>query len=471
MTVVPFDPKQRLKRPKKLAGPSETYDREAMNREYAVVMVGSRTVVMRERADAPIGQRMSLMRVADFRAWLSHRAIYRLNGRGQSQRVSVADVWLEDRDRRQFDGLVFAPGEERVVGSAYNLWSGWAVEPSDDGDCSPWFDHVREVICGGSAELERYVVSWCADLVQNPGRKPGVALVLRGGEGAGKTIMGQMLGKLFPEHYFLIDSPRYLTGQFNAHLASCLLVQADEAFWAGDVGSEGRLKGLVTSDFQMIEHKGIDPVRVENHVRLLASSNSDWVVPAGIDARRWAVLDVSDARRGDTAYFKRLGAMMNDPAALGALLAELRAYKIGDFDLRAVPKTKALLDQKIRSLDPLRSWWLSCLERGSIDPKGQAWLDTMANDDIYMSYIGDAELVRVSRRAARTEFGMALRSLVPWAVWTRVYNSKQERVPGTKLPPLADCRAHFERALGQVIAWDIDTDMETGAVETPDKGF
>jgi hypothetical protein len=471
MSVVPFDPKARLKRPKKIAGPSEPYDLDEMNSEFAIVMAGSKTLVMRERNGAGVGQRISLMKPFDFRQWLSHRAIYRTNTRGQTQRVSIADVWLEDRNRRQYDGLVFSPGAGRVVGSSYNLWTGWAVEPAHGGDCSPWFEHVREVICGGSPELERYVLSWCADMVQNPAKKPGVALVLRGGEGAGKTLFGQILGRLCPEHYFLIDSARYLTGQFNAHLGSCLLVQADEAFWAGDMASEGRLKGLVTSDFQMIEMKGVDPLRVENYIRLLASSNSDWVVPAGLDARRWAVIDVVNTRAGDRAWFTRLGAMLDDPAALAALLAELMAYPIADFDLRNVPKTTALLEQKIRSLDPIRSWWLGCLQRGAIDPKGQIWEPRLTNDDIYGSYLADAEQVRITRRSDRTSFGIAMRKLLPWTNLVKVVSpTNQRRLNGLEIPPLQDCRAFFETAIRQSVSWD-DATAEGGAGETSNEGY
>ncbi len=57
-----------------------------------------------------------------------------------------------------------------------------------------------------------------------------------------------MLGSLFAPHYFPVDDSRYLTGNFNAHMASCLLLQADEAMWAGDKEAEGRLKGLLTSE-------------------------------------------------------------------------------------------------------------------------------------------------------------------------------------------------------------------------------
>ncbi len=47
--------------------------------------------------------------------------------------------------------------------------------------------------------------------------------------GTGKSTIGEVMGSLIASHYFLVDDPRYLVGQFNAHMASCLLLQADEA--------------------------------------------------------------------------------------------------------------------------------------------------------------------------------------------------------------------------------------------------
>ena len=109
--------------------------------------------------------------------------------------------------------------------------------------------------------------------MQRPRERIGVALVMRGLMGSGKTKIGEVMGSLFPRHYFLVDDPRYVTGRFSAHMATCLLLQADEAVWAGDKAAEGRLKGLVTSTIQQIEAKGIDPIRLPNYVRLIMTSN------------------------------------------------------------------------------------------------------------------------------------------------------------------------------------------------------
>src|SRR3954454_18375911 len=124
------------------------------------------------------------------------------------------------------------------------------------------------------------------------------ALVLRGGQGVGKTKVGQVFGSLLGDHYALVAESRYVTGQFNAHMMALILLHADEAFWAGDKTAEGNLKDLVTGDTHFIEFKGIDPIRVRNYVRLFVTGNHDWQIPAGFGERRFAVLDVGEAHKG-----------------------------------------------------------------------------------------------------------------------------------------------------------------------------
>ena len=150
--------------------------------------------------------------------------------------------------------------------------------------------------------------------------------------GVGKTKVGQVVGSLLGDHYALVSSPRYVTGQFNAHMKALLLLHADEAFWAGDKTAEGRLKDLVTGDAHFIEHKGLDPIRVKNYVRLYVTGNEDWQIPAGFGERRFAVLDVGKDHMQDTAYFAAIDAEMDNggreallPGPHRSALPEIRA--------------------------------------------------------------------------------------------------------------------------------------------------
>ena len=68
-----------------------------------------------------------------------------------------------------------------------------------------------------------------------------------------------------------------------------MLLQADEAYWAGAKSSEGALKDLLTNDTITIERKGVDAYTAPNYTRVLFTSNDDFVVPASLDERRFAV--------------------------------------------------------------------------------------------------------------------------------------------------------------------------------------
>ena len=78
-------------------------------------------------------------------------------------------------------------------------------------------------------------------------------------------------------------------------------------------------------------------------------------MPSAFGKRRVAVLDIGEDRMKDIAYFAAIDAEM-DSSGREALLQFLESYDLGAVDLRAIPKTGALLDQKIASLPAERGW-------------------------------------------------------------------------------------------------------------------
>ena len=131
-------------------------------------------------------------------------------------------------------------------------------------------------------------------------------------------------------------------------------------FWAGDHAAEGKLKDLITGEHHFIEYKGKEPIRVRNYVRLFVTGNPDWLVPAGIEERRFAALDMGEARMQDTEYFAAIDAEM-DNGGREALLEHLLRFDLSTVNLREIPKTAALLEQKMSSLSPEQGWWLDTL--------------------------------------------------------------------------------------------------------------
>lgn len=433
------------------------YDVDDLNGEFAVVLIGQKCLVLHEDHDAPASDRVRLLTVQAFRDWTANRVFYLEDARGNLKPHPKSRLWLADPKRREYRGLVFEPGDDSDAAPAFNLWQGFDVAPDPSGDPGPWVDHVFENVCGESLELFEWVVGWFAHMIQRPRERLATALALRGGQGTGKTIVGRLVGGLLDAHYLLVDDPRYLLGQFNAYLAQTLLLQADEAFWSGDKAQIGKLKGLISSDVQMIEHKGVDPIKVRNYVRLMVTSNEDWVVPAGRDERRWCVIDVKDNRAQDADYFGRLVDHFRSDKHRGGLLHYLQTWRLDGTDLRAIPRTAGLFEQKVRSFDPVEAWWFERLQEGAQLP-GDAWREEVARHRLVAAYSTEAERVGIRRRGTQTELGIALKRLVPGLTTAQRMGEDDEgrwrRLRFYVFPPLETCRRWFEAAVGQSVEWE-----------------
>lgn len=220
-----------------------------INKSHALVLAGDKAAIMKFE-EGPF----RLITVAGFRQWFANQQITVGN-----RVTSIGDYWLTHPQRRQYEGIEFDPGSGRP--GYYNMFTGFGVEPRA-GDCSKFLTHVLENVAQNNKDHYDWIIGFFAQIFQQPKEKPGTALCLRGKMGVGKTIVGQIIGNLLPGYYQLVSDPRYIVGQFNSHMAQCLLLHADEAFWAGAKSGEGKLKDLVTGDYHLLEYKHVDPIRV-----------------------------------------------------------------------------------------------------------------------------------------------------------------------------------------------------------------
>jgi uncharacterized protein DUF5906 len=264
-----------------------------INADHALVLAGNKAAVMKFEGKT----KFRLLQVGAFQQWFANQSV--MVGR---KPITLGDYWLGHTQRRQYDGIEFAPPGSAVRPGHYNLFQGFAVEPKP-GDCSKFLAHLKDNAARGDEKTFLWIVGWWAQIFKQPSIKMETALVIRGPFGAGKTKIGKVIGSLIGDHYLLVASPRYITGQFNSHMASLLVLHADEAFWAGDKASVGTLRDLVSGDHHMLEYKNVDPINIKNHVRLYVSGNPDWMVPAGFKERRWAVFDIGENHVQDKPYF------------------------------------------------------------------------------------------------------------------------------------------------------------------------
>lgn len=384
--------------------------------------------------------------------------------------IPKGNFWLDHSKRRQYDGVVFAP--EREVEGMLNLWQGFAVEPRP-GDWSLLRNHILEIVCGSDVILFHYFVCWLARCVQRPGEAGEIAVVMRGGQGSGKSIVACEFGALFGQHFIQISDSRHLVGHFNVHLEDAVVLFADEAFWAGDKQGVSALKRIITEKTLTIEAKFRNPRTARNVVHVMMASNSDWVVPAGPGERRYLVLDVSDARVGDRAYFSELIRQM-EKGGRAALLHDLITMDLSDFEVRDVPQTTALRDQKILSMEPWQGWWYQKLFDGRILTGDVRWQETVPKDDLYDDYDVVARKAGISHKGLATHLGMRLSGMLsgPFpkteeitVTRTRTDDDGNEQtfeipVLHWVFPPLDECRKFFEKVTKAEFDWPADEDEE-----------
>lgn len=380
------------------------------NEKHAVTMSGGKCRIMNMETDPDTGwPTINFSTKHDF--LLRHapeKVSVGYTQTGEPKHKNLACVWLDSEKRREFDGVVFRPGAE--VPGYFNLWGGFAVEPIK-GDCDLFFEHLYQIVCAGDDDVFLWLVGWMADAVQNPASRPGTAVVLRGEQGTGKSITCNYFGGLFGPHYKVVTHSKHLIGQFNGHLQDALIVVADEAFWAGEKSAEGVLKDLVTGDTIRIERKHMDVQIAPNFIRLIVTSNHDWVVPAGPEERRFLTVDLSDEKMQDKAYFAALADEM-DNGGREALLFLLQHHDYSDIDLRTIPKTNALFEQKLHSMTPFQKYWFETLSKGYIGD-GPAWPKCLRTEEFREHYYQFASGIGVKHKDTDTQIGISLKKLCP----------------------------------------------------------
>jgi hypothetical protein len=454
------------------------------NRKYGVVNEDGKAVIYRPKRDHQLNRDV-IERIAfeDFRRMFMNRRIQvGVSKKDNPIYRDIGTVWLEHADRREFLGGVVMDPTGKAPADCWNLWRGFSVEPQP-GDWSLMHNHIRDVICSGNEALFDYVMSWLARMVQHPEQPGEVALVLRGKKGTGKGTLGNWLIKLFSQHGVHITHAKHLVGNFNAHLRDAVFVFADEAFFAGDKQHEGVLKALITEPSIMIEAKYQNAVSVRNMTHILMASNSDWVIPATSDERRYCVMDVSEAHMGNIPYFKRLYVQM-EAGGLAAMLHDLLNRDISEFNFRTVPQTAALADQKRHSLDSLHQWWQAVLQRRFVwrSRHGSSvfteWSEFVATELLYRSYLQWCAETREKWPMSREQLGAFMKEIYKPhrpSGCQPVYEIDvidpgerkaahfQERPYGYQIGPLGQAQKEFADKTGITFDWEVKDEADKPA--------
>jgi uncharacterized protein DUF5906 len=284
---------------------------------------------------------------------------------GTDKPKSAEKFWKESPQRHERT-IVFKPAGTTEP-HEFNLWCGFGVVPRKGRqNMRSLWRHIRKVICRGDKVKFKYLMSWLAWAVQNPGEHPGVVVVLKSRkEGTGKSTLGVVMLKIFGSHGALIEDKDRLLGQFNDWLETVCFVLAEEVLWAGDHRTTDKLKSVITSDTLRVERKFGSCRAIPNRLHVIMTTNHDHAVAAGVRDRRYFVLDVSDQHVDEKAYFNRLYQDLDDGGA-SEFLYLLQSWPLGRWHPRQLVKTAEATEQQRMSGDSVSQWSQACIDADAI---------------------------------------------------------------------------------------------------------
>jgi hypothetical protein len=372
----------------------------------------------------------------------------------------IKDFWISGKTL-MYDTVAFSP--LKTPKTTLNHWVGPVVQPSKQ-DCSQILDFLYEVICNGDQQSFDYLCSFISHCLIKPEEKPGICIVLIGGQGTGKGVFFQLMRSIWKHTTLLINDMDSITGRFNSSLEKHFIVCLDEALFVGDKKSLDRLKSMITEPTITIEQKYQPTRTIGSYHRFFAATNRDRFTHIERDDRRFLFLRSGDSHKQDTNYFAKLVGSFSDEKSISGFVDHLLTNTPA-LDIRKKPPTQEHVDQKIKSLEGFGRYWHEVLCTGNFTatelsfntiPDDEKWADPFfkSTSSIINSYKEhDRNSSKHGSIQAKTIVKQT-KQMCSTAVYAREVNEQKNKLRGFNFPSIEIARKDFADYLGSELSWD-----------------
>lgn len=216
--------------------------------------------------------------------------------RTEPKKISVATEWLKSTLAQRYGEILFRPGEGSVCTSdfgapALNMWSGWIGRHApQEGDVQPFLDFYAYITSDLPPDIRDIPLKLMAYKAQHPEEKPGIALVLLGEQGCGKTMFSEIFGLAFTPYMEVVNSHQFHE-PFRPWLEKSLMIRIDEAEGEDMISGADQLKNLITEKQQPMNDKHRKIRQIQNYSVFILTSNRREVGTFSADDRRMFVIN------------------------------------------------------------------------------------------------------------------------------------------------------------------------------------
>ena len=277
--------------------------------------------------------------------------------------VPFIQLWIKDSNLRCYDDVDVIPPPLECPNNIFNLWTGFDMEKienyENDEEAVEFFKNHFKIMCNHDEVVTDYILKWVGQMIQYPAIKSGVVPTFIAKQGAGKGSIFNLLQKLLGKSKTLhSESPsQHVWGNFNGLMTDALLVNLDELKKKEFNGSDDVYKSLVTEPTLVINQKGQKQKTINSFHRLLNTTNNGDALYFPPDNRRDIVSQSSNELIGNTDYFNKFYAYLDNVDAMKSLFEYFKSIpNLDKFRNIKKPKTKYQEDMEEESKDPIEIW-------------------------------------------------------------------------------------------------------------------
>lgn len=207
------------------------------------------------------------------------------------------------------------------------------------------YKHMKDQLFPGDSTFE-YVMKYIADLIQNPGVAPDVAILLYSLQGNAKDLcvyrfISMLIGDKYTVNFGTISD--FFSNFTSSQEGKLLTVLNEIADGPGNnlmYSKAGEMKDKVTRLKVKVEKKGIDPYYVKHTSRYFLFTNHERAIAMDNSDRRHLCIKCKNDYANNLDYMNLIVKEMQDPNFIKSAFSFFANMDISDFNPRKLPVTE-----------------------------------------------------------------------------------------------------------------------------------
>jgi hypothetical protein len=222
---------------------------------------------------------------------------------GKSERSTASD-WIRWEHRSYVRDFTYRPGcPQYTDDNKLNLWETWPYSPQP-GSVKMWHTFLDHIFKDTPENSRKWFEQWVAYPMQYPGTKLKQAVIMWGGQGTGKSLLGETIMRLYGPHNATKFDNSNLNSAFNdwaEHrqfaVGEEIVVHASEKRSISEL-----LKTLITDTSISINRKYAHIITLPNCMNCMLLSNHAASLKLEEDDRRYFVHHVKSDKLPESIY-------------------------------------------------------------------------------------------------------------------------------------------------------------------------